>query len=224
MKLFSGRHLGTTLKQEAFIDTPLGNISLKLFVEEITYVPNKRFALPNGGTLYGYYYDQFDAELVICKLKLNIPSHMVVDNSQAAVFRVKPNNTVHSCNFVAEWEKGYTWETFGSNSGQHLESVEYKNRLIRLHLGTQDGEELMYRKINGDLIPNSLELHSDLERFSFIEYINHGFRIPFNQILKDEICQVHFIVAWTKNIADDVSTWFAVDQLTKYILEGEELI
>lgn len=82
----------------------------------------------------------------------------------------------------------------------------------------------MARRNQGDMIPKSLCLNSDFEKHGFILSSDKGIKIPMTLIDSNEICQVHFLVAWNKNIKEDVSTWLAVDQFSNEILKGEEIL
>lgn len=207
------------------INTPLGIIEISLSVSNQSYLPTQCFRLKHGGFLYQYDFDLFDCELVICKPKLYLASHLSVEECWGAVFRIKPkqDHQIDMCSFSAYWQKGYSWKDYGPNSGEHLEANEYENEKYRLHIGTQDGPLLMARRNQGDRIPKSLSLDSDFEQHGFIVDSDKGIEIPMTRIESQEICQVHFVTAWNRKIEDDVSTWLAVDLSSKQILDGEEL-
>ncbi|WP_431087678.1 hypothetical protein [Paenibacillus sp. 8b26] len=228
MKLFHGEQV--LIKENNLlqpqIHTPLGIIEFSLTVSDNFYHPEQSYKLKNGGSLYKYYYDSFDCELVVCRPKLNLALHLTVEECWGAVFRIKPytNTQISTCSFSASWKEGYSWTDYGSNTGEDLEAVEYENQVYRLHLGTQDGDMLMARRNQGDMIPKSLCLNSDFEKYGFILNSDKGIKIPMTLIDSNEICQVHFLIAWNKNIEEDVSTWLAVDQFSNEILKGEEIL
>ncbi|WP_342426677.1 hypothetical protein [Paenibacillus sp. FSL L8-0158] len=228
MKLFHGERVlnkENNLLQPQ-IHTPLGIIEFSLTVSDNFYHPEQSYKLKNGGSLYKYYYDSFDCELVVCRPQLNHALHLTVEECWGAVFRIKPymNTQISTCSFSASWKEGCSWTDYGSNTGEDLEAVEYENQVYRLHLGTQDGDMLMARRNQGDMIPKSLCLKSDFEKYGFILSSDKGIKIPMTLIDSNEICQVHFLVAWSKNIKEDVSTWLAVDQFSNEILKGEEIL
>ncbi|KQY84169.1 hypothetical protein ASD24_10330 [Paenibacillus sp. Root52] len=82
----------------------------------------------------------------------------------------------------------------------------------------------MARRDRGDRIPKSLNLNSDLEKYGFIISSDKGIEVPMTRIESQETCQVHFLTAWNRKIEEDISTWLAVDLLSKQILAGEELL
>ncbi|MCM3172899.1 hypothetical protein [Paenibacillus sp. MER 99-2] len=228
MKLFSGVE---PLIQEADLSqpsiyTPLGTIEFSLSVSNKCYLPTQCFRLKQGGSLYQYSYDLFDCELVVCKPKFDLASHLTIEECWGAVFRIQPNKNrqIDTCSFSSYWQEGYNWKDYGSNTGEHLEAIEYENEKYRLHVGTQDGEFLMARRDRGDRIPKSLNLNSDFEKYGFIISSDKGIEVPMTRIESQEICEVHFLTAWNLKIEEDVSTWLAVDLLSKQILEGEELL
>ncbi|KGP78172.1 MULTISPECIES: hypothetical protein [unclassified Paenibacillus] len=228
MKLFHGEE---ALIQEIdflqpSISTPLGTIEFLLSVSSKSYLSTQCFRLKHGGSLYQYGYDLFDCELVICKPKLDLASHLTAEECWGAVFRIKPNKNhqIDTCSFSAYWREGYSWKDYGSNTGEDLEAIEYENEKYRLHLGTQDGPLLMARRNQGDRIPKSLALNSDFEKYGFIINSDKGIEVPMTRIQSHETCQVHFLTAWNRKIEEDVSTWLAVDLPSKQILEGKGLL
>ncbi|MCP1183709.1 hypothetical protein [Paenibacillus sp. 1781tsa1] len=227
MKLFRGEE---ALIQEIdtlqpSICTPLGTIEFLLSVSNECYFPTDCFRLKQGGFFYQYQYESFDCELVICKPKLDFASQQAVEECWGAVFRIKPNinYSISTCRFSAFWQEGYNWEDYGSNTGEDLEAIEYENENYRLHLGTQDAPLLIARRDQGDMIPKSLCLNTDFEKYGFIISSDKGIEVPMTPIDAEETCQIHFVIAWNRNIEEDVSTWLAVDLTSKQILKREEI-
>ncbi|WP_339307401.1 hypothetical protein NST33_07555 [Paenibacillus sp. FSL L8-0435] len=227
MKLFRGKEAliqGTDLIKPS-IDTPLGTIELSLAVSSEFYLPSHCAQLKHGGSLYQYYYDSFDCELVLCNLNHNPSSPQEVDECWGAVFRIKPNayHQTSTCSFSASWIEVYGWEDYGSDTGENLEAVEYENEQYRLHIGTQEEPLIMGKRNQGDMIPKSLALNSAFEKYSFVLHSDQGIEVSMTEIDSHQICQVHFLIAWKRKIEEDISTWLAVDQPTKEILKGEDI-
>ncbi|MFB6367170.1 hypothetical protein ACFCP7_24605 [Paenibacillus elgii] len=49
------------------------------------------------------------------------------------------------------------------------------------------------------MIPESLMLKNDEEIYGFIDFFDHGLRVPMTTIQPEEMCQIHFVVAWKKS-------------------------
>lgn len=228
MKLFYGEESVVREKDclQPAIHTPLGIIQLSLSVSGQSYLPSQCFSLKNGGSFYTYASDSFDCELVICRPALNARLSLALQECWGAVFRIKPHahTTISGCSFSAIWQEGFSWNDYGSDTGEHLVAVVYENLEYRLHLGTEDGPMLMARRYHGDMIPQSLNLESDLEQYGFILSSDQGIEVPMTEIEPHETCQIHFVTAWTRNMEGDVSTWLAVDQPAEKILQGEGIL
>ncbi|PWW45496.1 MULTISPECIES: hypothetical protein [Paenibacillus] len=227
MKLFRGKEVliqdNDLVKPSIY--TPLGTIEFSLAVTSECYLPTHGSQLKHGGSLYQYYYDSFNCELVLCNLNHNLSSYQEVDECWGAVFRIRPNThyRISKCSFSALWKAGYSWEDYGSDTGENLEAVEYANEQYRLHIGTQEEPLIMGKRNQGDMSPKSLDLDSDSEKYSFVLHSDQGIEVPVIQMDSHEICQVHFLIAWKRKIEEDISTWLAVDQPTKEILKGEDI-
>ncbi|WP_046213575.1 hypothetical protein [Paenibacillus wulumuqiensis] len=207
------------------IETPLGTIHLSLVISGRCYLSNYSSKLPKGGSLYTYYYDSFDCELIICRPKLNMNSHLIVEECWGAVFRIKPHSgsQIDTCSFSAYWEANYNWTHYGSNTGENLDAAAYENQIYQLHLGTQDMNTLITRKNRNDMIPKSLGSNPDIEHDHSIQLSDRGISVAMTPIDSGEICQIHFLTAWNKNVKDEIASWYAVDQNAEDILKGEEI-
>jgi hypothetical protein len=121
------------------------------------------------------------------------------------------------------------------NSGEALDAVEIENEIYHLHIGTEDGEVLQSRAKVNDLMPKRFynllgsHWHED-EKFwsyySFIEYIDFGFKINIPILFTGEKIYFHFLVATNPIKASeedprytDISTWLAVDCSKGYLDE-----
>ena len=93
--------------------------------------------------------------------------------------------------------------------------MSFDNSTHRLTLGTEDEEYLKSRANSNDWLPSHFkdEISSESIHFS-----RNGIIIDYPACFANETIQTHFIVAWTSNNNQDVSTWYAVDQSTTTIL------
>lgn len=227
MKLFRGKEAliqGADLVKPS-IYTPLGAIEFSLAVTSECFPPTHCSQLKHGGSLYQYYYDSFDCELVLSQMNHSLSLPQEVEECWGAVYRIKPNtdHPISTCSFSALWKEGYSWEDYGSDTGENLEAVEYENEKYRLHVGTQDAPLIMGKRNRGDMISKSLDLDSNSVKYSVVLHSDQGIEVPITQMDSHEIYQVHFLIAWKRKIEEDISTWLAVDQATKEILKGEDI-
>lgn len=227
MKLFHGKVTNDVLQMPAIpsICTPLGTVEFSLSVSNQSYRATDCARLTSGGWLYKYYYDSWDCELAICRVDVELACDHAVEECWGAVFRIKPKSghQIDQCNFTALWKEGYHWTSCGSDTGEGLEAIEYKNETYQLHIGTQDGTLLMIRRNQSDRIPKSYGEGMDVESQGYILSSGKGISVPMSQMESDEICEIHVVIAWKKHVEEDVSTWLAVDQFSKDILRGEGL-
>lgn len=209
------------------IHTPLGTIQLSVSLSEQSLHPDRSYTLKNDTLLYVYHQDTLECELILCQLNPELPEGMSVEACWAAVFRLKPklDGVIPECTFAANWQEGYTWTDYGSDTGQNLEAAQYSNEAYRLHLGTQDRDMLMLRRDQGDGVPLSFgqDMHGIRNADSKVWSSKYGLQVPMTTIAAGELCQIHFVVAWSRMVEDDASTWFAVDQLTESIVEAAGL-
>lgn len=220
MKLFNSKE---RLKMAEIVEnkilTPLGNITLTITTD--TFHTNKvpvtnSFNLPNGGYILCWHTHFVDVELMITPFNPKLPEYMKVDGSYGAVCRVKPKVKEISCSFSADWEDGYIWTEGWPESGQDLDCKTWENSKVKVSIGTQDGEILIMRSKKNDFLPVNYD--ESIDPYTIVEYFDKGLRVPINNIRVNEICQIHFVIAWGKNIEYDTSTWFAVNALTSEIL------
>ncbi|WP_204400616.1 hypothetical protein [Alkaliphilus hydrothermalis] len=194
------------------IVTPLGEILLDIeFINfNISDINYSTCCNINGkGYITGWYTDVFEAELLICRPKLNLPSHMKVDDCYSAMWRLKVKENSLKCKFCTRWVGNYRWTSGSANSGEGLDAQTWENEKTIITLGTQDGEKIMSRKQKEDKMP--IKFDSDIDMYSFIQYENSGLSIEIDELIPNETCQVHFAVAWANKINNDISTWLAVD-------------
>lgn len=121
---------------------------------------------------------------MLCNLDHNLSLPQEVDECWGAVFRLKPNayNQISTCSFSALWKEGYSWEDYGDDTGENREAVEYENEQYRLHIGTQEKPLIMRKRIQGDMIPKSLALNSDFEKYSFVLHSDQGIEVSMTEM------------------------------------------
>ncbi|GGI18065.1 hypothetical protein GCM10007380_41070 [Gottfriedia solisilvae] len=232
MKLFKSSHnYFPTHKSSPIIDTPFGNILMELHVGDYNFANTNTkpecLRLSKGGTLLSYCHNKFIAELVICEPAYNIPNHMAVDKVYAGVWRIKPLINNLKCIFETKLTPKYTnGLVSGPNSGEGLDAITFEYEEIRMTLGTEDGLTLINRSKKKDLMANQFSSFNHEFPDGIIEYIDGytGLSVSLDELDKNEISQIHFVVAWNNTIDEnDVSTWFTVDMSGDEILFKEGL-
>ncbi|WP_315907006.1 hypothetical protein [Priestia koreensis] len=215
---------------KSFISTPLGEVHMELYINEkpLSYfamTESKSFDLHHGGTLYSYVAPAFIAELVLCKPASSLGPHMRIDGICGAVWRVKPLVDQLSVKYSATLRTQKSLEG-GENSGEGLDALTWYTNTHMLTIGTEDGTMLTHRGKKNDRMPNCFYTYDELAQHEIVQYINDALLVSIPFLPRNEICQVHFVIAWKKHHGqpeDDVSTWYAVDMVGKDILSAEEL-
>ncbi len=208
------------------IHTPVGTIRLNAFIEDVNVSegePQGVFELQQGGYILAWQGSAFQAELLLCRPSITLVEAMRVDDCWAGLWRVAALRYLASCTFVAEWDGSQRPLDGGSATGQGLDAQTWDDGILAISLGTQDGERLFERALRGDGLPTSGAARlgtSEADRLALVEHRHMGFRIPLPSLEKGELCQIHFVAAWSQFSADDDSTWFAVNCTPNQILDG----
>lgn len=221
MKLFELKDFYLQQKNSRDIETPLGkvNFNLKIGKTSLSMINTScSYKDSSDNYLTGWYTNNFDAELLICRPSFTLPPGMEVENCLAAVWRILPFKQEKNCIFSAQWHEGYTWKDGGPDSGESLDAQTWYNDEYEISIGTQDGEMLKARSQLNDMMPTAF--NDNIDPLALIKYTKRGLFVPIDNIFSNKICQVHFVVSWNRRKADDVSTWYAVDLNSTEILGG----
>ncbi|MFN7249878.1 MAG: hypothetical protein ACK4M9_03715 [Anaerobacillus sp.] len=230
MKVFKAENpIKNVSNAASYVDTPLGKITFDMIINQVflSTITTKDcfFELINGGKLLSYEHRDFIAELVICKPVIRLPEHMNIDGAFGAVWRVKSILDNLSCEFHTVLNPKQSIDIEGGvDSGEGLEGITWNNKECQLSLGTQDGVTLVHRSKINDMMPNYFDAEDEISQHNIVKYLKNGVIVPIPKMMKDELCQIHFVIAWTKyKDEEDCSTWFVVDMDSKKILVNEGL-
>ncbi len=222
------------------VPTPLGNLGFEAVIDGVDVcglVPSAVSNTPAGGRLFHWDIDLFRAELLLTPLTPSLPEGMRVDGCWAGIWRVKAVVPAEELEFRCEWEPGHLWTKGSPDSGEWLDAQTWDDDIIQVTVGTQDALALASRAKHGDLLPPSwaeilgwsaLEANGIL-RIDPVIYTPRGFRLSLPQLGRRELCQVHFVAAWSpapstpeeaRNDSLYVSPWYAVDQTSASVLAG----
>ncbi|MDW2879738.1 MULTISPECIES: hypothetical protein [Bacillaceae] len=208
------------------IQTPAGAIAFDLRING--QVPSRCHSKPscyrleNGELLLRYSHKDYIAELLLCEPDTRIPSHMKIEKAAAAVWRLRACHNLRDCIFQAEMEPigSAGWP----DSGERLEAMTWEYGEWKLTLGTEDGAALVQRSRIKDMMPDSFYAEDEISQIQIVRYLPNAIAVPIPEIRKGELCQVHFVAAWSRPKEDgDASAWFAVDRTGGEILEGSGL-
>ena len=222
------------------VSTPLGSLGFEAIVDGVSVcdlMPSVLSRTPVGGRLFHWETDLFRADFLLTPLAPSLPKGMQVDGCWAGVWRVKAAADANALEFRCEWEPGYTWTEGGPSSGEWLDAQTWDDGKVQVTVGTQDPEALASRATRGDLLPTRWAktlgwpaLSADEIKVSDpVAYTPQGFRLSLPDLRRGELCQVHFIAAWSpapptpeeaQNDSFYVSPWYAVDQTSALVLSG----
>ncbi|QVL31212.1 hypothetical protein KIH39_20535 [Telmatocola sphagniphila] len=167
--------------------TPLGRIDLFLEANGIELKPSSVFCADE--TTIFIWPEDVGAELILFRPILSLPKGMSVTDAYAAILRLTPTNhliegslpTRRSKVFRCRWDEKSKWTEVGPEIGENLDAQSWTDGKTKVTVGLPDYE-------------------------TDTTYRRDGFEVAIKQK-----SQLHFVCAWSPDITDDISTWFAVD-------------
>lgn len=170
-----------------------------------------------GGYVYMWHTADFNLELLQMPVKPTLPPGIHVTRCVALFIKLqcfKEIQPCFSCQLI--WDQEHLEGE--PESGEGLVAQSFQSHNMRLTIGTEDEERLLTRASLNDGLPVRLYTQQAINS-EVVTYLQNGLAISLPSLLKGEIGQVQFTVAWTsveKN--DPLATWFAVDAPLKHIL------
>jgi hypothetical protein len=209
------------------IETPAGTIRFRTEVgrKEITQRPcDESCPLANGGRILRWGTDLYEVELLICRPMFSLPAGMRTDDCWAGMWRLKASRRVPTSHFNCEWSIIPGYLEGSPESGECLDAQTWQNERMRITIGTQDSDCLYSRAKAGDHLPirwaTDPILSSEKLRYQLIDYTERGLTVHTPDLLPGELCQVHFVIAWSIDDPKEVATWYAADRPAEEILKG----
>ncbi len=202
------------------ISTPLGTVSFTLETNSVRLSeisPEATCQLRNGGHIARWNHNGVQAELLVTKHTPQLPCHMHIDDCYAVVWRIINRVESNIC-FSSKWNDYYEWIESSPESGEDLDAITWEGNNIRVSMGTQDGQKLRTRSIKNEMMP--VDFVDDLNLYGLVLCMDNELRVPLHSVRPNEVCQIHFVIAWSKSINDDVSTWYAVDEESTNLLNS----
>jgi hypothetical protein len=203
---------------QAALVCPFGAFPTRSIAEDavVTIEQGTTPRLPTRAVLTTSRSANFDAQLLLGTIIPQLPQDMVVQGCSAAVWRIRARVPLGELAFESWWQEPAGDADGGPSSGEGLDAITWRTPVAAITLGTEDGEFLKYRALDGEAMPPSLaqQLH-----VSTVEYLPHGLRLSLREIPVNSVVQIQFVLAWTDAYTDESpSTWFAVEQRPKDIL------
>lgn len=197
------------------VETPLGRMrfNCSFNAKSLSNVrPQTTFLLNHNSILSSWTFEECDIEFLCLNFSPKLPLGMHVDNCFAGVWKIKTLGKRTSIKLSGCLE---TQVKPNPESGECLLAQSFEDSAIKLTIGTEDEEALVARASEKNWLP----LHfKDSLKPDNVRYENQGLEIVLPESGRNDLIQVHFIVAWTSKIFDTISTWYAVDQSPEYFL------
>lgn len=198
------------------MQTPLGDVffNCEIFGKSLLNVyPTKIESFKSTDLISSWICDEYIAEFIRLNFVPKLPAGMKVDNCIFAAWRIKSLKKILECNFTCWLESEL--EGF-PEPGEGLIAQSFENKSYKLMIGTEDEEYLQHRAESNYWLPNHFKTKIESDQ---IDYLYNGIRIALPELSQNETMQIQFIVSWSSKENEDISTWYAVDQSPKKILE-----
>lgn len=196
-ELFAGaRWRPAPTRRSAEIVTPLERVVVEASVDAhpLDLAAAASFDGPDGATLWVWDGGVFRVELLRAHPHVDLPPGMRVDGCEAAMWRFRATERPAECEIVCRWRSLPGGRPGDPERGERLESQAWHGAGRRVSIGTPEhGEAVHYR-------PDGFRVSVPLEPGARFE--------------------THFVVAWSPDVFDDASTWFAVDCTPARMLAG----
>ena len=222
------------------IFTPLGTVQFQATIrEEIvsSRTPSAIYRLVNSGWAAGWYDKAFDLELLVCRPTLPTSFEHIPDalnwDCWAGIWRLQSHEPVAASVFAAVWEEDYTWHNWTTDSGQFVYAKTWDNGQTQVTIGTQDTECLALRAEQRDYMPEQLREYFckipssyDWRTCPYWKQEAHerlreiGVPTPLPPLPSNQLCQLHFVVAWANHDNQSQLTWLSIDRNPIDILMG----
>lgn len=219
MNLFKMTHnydISENIEGVNLIQTPLGFVDFEFTSNGFTTSSNRPKEVVktvNVELLLGWENENFRLELMKFKLFPSIPTNMSIDECYVFVSRIfAKNDLLSSSLFSCKWKEGYKWTNHGPNSGEFIDAQTWDDNKVFVTIGTENENILSTRAYKNEKMPSRLLEFIDEK---LVEYWISGLTIQIPNLMKGELCQLHFVISWGK---DETATWYAVDIKSNEIL------
>ena len=217
MNLFTISHqLYPTNLNPLRIQTPLGDLFFNCEIFDtslMTIQPTKIESFQSKNIISSWIFEDFIVEFIRLNFAPKLPLGMKIENCILGAWRIKSLKKMVRCDFTCCLENDL--EGF-PEPGEGLIADSFENEYYKLSIGTEDEEYLQNRAASQFWLPEHFKTKIRADQ---IVYLHNGIRIKLPELSQTEKSQIHFIVSWSLKENSDISTWYAVDQSSKEILE-----
>lgn len=138
-----------------------------------------------------------------------LPQSMKIENCFCGIWRVKSKINYLPIEFTCFVDPKEKLLEAYPETGEALIAFTAESREWKLSIGTEDEERLQLRARHKNWLPKRME--NEITYNNIISEKN-GIKIKLPSLLKDEVAQIHFIIAYNPKNANESATWFAVEQ------------
>lgn len=198
-------------------ETPLGMVKCGLKGGSIQCDTTGPFKHENGSSIHTKT-ENYSFESMFFKLP-NITDHNnYVTVSCGWVWRIKKHTQARESIelFCSLKKKRNEIVEFDTACGEALDAIEAFNNDWTLHIGTEDGETLRQRAVNGDGMPERLKQDLGFHG-SFTKLTRFGVETTVPHLKEGEEFHIHYLMAYGKRELNNVTTWLAVDLAKRQI-------
>jgi hypothetical protein len=199
--------------KEAKIPTPLGDVIFTCEANNnaITKMsPSQIISLQSGEIITSWISDEYIIEFLNFNFTPTLPIELKVEKCTASFWRVKALKDLN-VNFKCYLNANIKCSP---ESGENLIAASFENNFYNLSIGTEDEESVNNRATSNYWFPSRLEIKPN-----HINYLSNGIDILLPTLIKSEQIQIQFIVALSSKANPEISTWYAVDQSPRNLLE-----
>lgn len=215
MKLFTTDHtLSPSKTSPLLVNSPLGNLLFSCEVNKNNLTQSNSLEIctfQNEGHFSSWVNEFYEIEFLRMVFLPSIPNGMQVEPSILVTWRIKALSEIN-CKFKCSLDSNLLGFP---EPGENLTSISFENSLIKLTIGTEDEEGLESRAKSKNWLPNHFEKEINVDN---IEYLPNGVELKLPTLHNNDFAQIHFIVSWSSKVNNETSTWYAVDQSPKKIL------
>jgi hypothetical protein len=203
------------LKENLF-ETPLGKVTCGMKTSEgyCDIIAETSYEHGHSQTIVTR---SHNIEFITFKLKLPLYNSEMVADSMGWLWRISkcsPHDESIQLHCLLNDYKDNT--EFGISPGEHLDAVEVNDKHWVLHIGTEDGEIMHERALQGDGMP--LRFKDDLSfHLSFHKLVHNGFTTAIPKLNQGENIHFHYLSAFDKRNRESVNTWLAVDSFKRQL-------
>ena len=214
---------GTAPPVNGSVVTPLGVVTTALTVNGHRFPmaeADETCRLPSGARAARWDVPEGDAEVLVSSLDPSLPPGMHVDGCAAVLWRFTPHRRTGPVVFRATWRPGHGIWKGVPEPGEGLDAQMWSDGVHTVSVGTEAGDFLAFRAVRGQGLPQRLADDLLETGQALVTWDDESLIVPLPSLERGELCQVQFVVSWTSQPADGLSTWFAVDRDPREILHA----